>query len=119
MSATVSNEQILAAAVGKAIAEAVTPELTVSVFTDAFKSFMERPINNYGGDKTTRAQETLAEALKMALRERAEEFLKQPEQATVLNGMVADSFKMLVESGKLQAACQDAVSRMFQNISLR
>lgn len=119
MTTTVSNEQILAAAVGKAIAESVTPELTAAVFTEAFKSFMEKPSNAYGNDKTTRAQEALATALKSVLAQRAEEFLQQPDQLSTIDAIVIDSFKALVESGKLQAACRDAVTRMFANISLR
>lgn len=115
----VSNEQILAAAVGKAIAESVTPELTAQVFTDAFKSFMEKPSSNYGNDKTTKAHETLQAALKHVLAEHATAFLAQPAQAAVLDSLVATTFTELVESGKLQGACREAVQRLFGNISLR
>jgi hypothetical protein len=115
----VSNEQILAAAVGKAIAESVTPELTASVFTDAFKSFMEKPVNSYGNDKTTRAHETLQAALKQVLTERAIAFLSLPEQSAKLDSIIAETFRATLEEGKLQHACRDAVTRLFQNLSLR
>ncbi len=115
----VSNEQILAAAVGKAIAESVTPELTAAVFTDAFESFMSKPISTYGTDKTTRAQETLQAALKEVLVAQAKAFLALPEQSAVLNTMVAETFNELVSGGKLQGACRAAVARLFDNISLR
>jgi hypothetical protein len=116
---TISNDQILAAAVGKAIAESVTPELTAAVFTEAFEAFMSKAINNYGNDKTTRAQATLQDALKATLMRRAEAFLGQPEQSAILDKIVAESFEELVTSGKLQGACREVVGRMFQNISLR
>lgn len=116
----VSNEQILAAAVGKAIAESVTPELTTAVFTDAFKSFMEQPANSYGADKkTTRAHESLHSALKEVLAAQAKAFLALPEQSAILNAMIVETFKELVDSGKLQGACRAAVTRLFDNISLR
>jgi hypothetical protein len=115
----VSNEQIMAAAIGKAIAESVTPELTTAVFTEAFERFMSAQVNAYGDDKSTRAQATLRDALKMVLTERAKVFLEQPEQAAVLDAAVAESFQTLVESGKLQAACRETVTRMFSNVTLR
>lgn len=115
----VSNEQILAAAVGKAIAESVTPELTAAVFTEAFKSFMEQPANSYGDKKTTRAHETLHSALKEVLVAQAKDFLMRAEQSAILNAMIVETFKELVDSGKLQGACRAAVARLFENISLR
>jgi hypothetical protein len=115
----VSNEQILAAAVGKAIAESVTPELTAQVFTEAFEGFMTKPISTYGNDKTTRAAETLQAALKAVLTKQAEAFLARPEQAQALDAIVAEVFKGLIESGKLQAALRQHVTRIFENISLR
>lgn len=119
MTMNISNEQILAAAVGKAIADSVTPEMTVAVFTEAFESFMTKPINAYGSDKTTRAQDTLQTALKLALTRRAEEFLARPEQAATLDALISDTFRELIEGGKLQGACRTAVTRLFENLSLR
>lgn len=115
----ISDQQIMAAAIGKAIAESVTPELTASVFTSAFAQYMSAPANSYGIDQSTGAQVTLRDALKLVLAQRAKAFLEQPDQVAALDAAVAESFKALVESGKLQAACQDAVTRMFSNISLR
>lgn len=115
----VSSEQILAAAVGKAIAESVTPELTAQVFTEAFKSFMEKPIRDYGNDKTTRAHESLHDALKQVLKERAIAFLALPEQSAKLDSIISETFRETIEDGKLQHACRETVTRLFQNVSLR
>jgi hypothetical protein len=115
----VSNEQILAAAVGKAIAESVTPELTAHVFTEAFEGFMTKPISTYGSDKTTRAAETLQSALKAALTKQAEAFLARPEQSAVLDALIAKVFEELITGGKLQAALRQHVTRVFENVSLR
>ena len=115
----VSNEQILAAAVGKAIAESVTPELTAQVFTEAFEGFMTKPISTYGNDKTTRAHDTLQDALKQVLTKQAEAFLAQPKQIAVLDVLIAEVFKGLIESGKLQGALRQHVTRVFENVSLR
>lgn len=115
----VSNEQILAAAVGKAIAENVTPELTAAVFAQAFKAFMEKPVSNYGNDKTTMAQQTLQDALKSVLTKHAVAFLEQPEQLAVIESITAECFQSLIVSGQLQAACRSACQRMFDNVTLR
>lgn len=115
----ITTDQILAAAVGKAIADNVTPELTAQVFTAAFGNFMNTPVNVHSADKTTRAGETLHSALKLVLTERAREYLEEPEQRAVIDAMLAQIFQELIGTDSLQQKIRDTVIRTFQNTSFR
>lgn len=111
----VSSNDVMAAAVGKAIAEVVTPAMCAEVFAHAFKKFMEEKKDPYSTKPTTRAEETLQEALRETLRKKAFEYLELPEQQAKLSEVVKISFEVALKDSSFISKLVEKFSRQLSH----